>query len=196
MIKLLHLIFLFMILACNDYNQLPKPNAYLSLDYPLTNYSTEKFYPKDITLQYNSSASNIESINNSNNLISKRINYKKHNANILIDLHEINNNTDLSRILNELNDFTNIHLKKKNSVINVQEYINESQIIYASIIKIKGEVTSPYQFYITDSLKNVITASVRYNESIKYDSVLPSLKYIEKDIYHLIETLKWNPIND
>ena len=22
------------------------------------------------------------------------------------------------------------------------------------------------------------------------------LKYIEKDIYHLIETLKWNPIND
>ena len=55
----------------------------------------------------------------------------------MIDLHEINNNTDLSRILNELNDFTNIHLKKKNSVINVQEYTNESQIIYASIITLK-----------------------------------------------------------
>jgi gliding motility-associated lipoprotein GldD len=103
---------------------------------------------------------------------------------------------DLSRILNELNDFTNIHLKKKNSVINVQEYKNESQRLYASIIKIKGDVTSPYQFYITDSLKNMITASVRYNKSIKYDSVLPSLKYIEKDIYHLIETLTWNSKND
>ena len=168
----------------------------MSLDYPLTNYNDVKFYPKDVSLQYNSAVSSIESINNSNTLISKRINYKEHNASILIDLHEINNNMDLSRILNELNDFTNIHLKKKNSVINVQEYKNESQRLYASIIKIKGDVTSPYQFYITDSLKNMITASVRYNKSIKYDSVLQSLKYIEKDIYHLIETLTWNSKND
>tara|TARA_B100001142_G_scaffold318564_1_gene360844 strand:- start:1884 stop:2471 length:588 start_codon:yes stop_codon:yes gene_type:complete len=195
MIKLLRLVSLLLLLTCND-NYLPKPNAFLSLDYPLTNYNDVKFYPKDVSLQYNSAVSSIESINNSNTLISKRINYKEHNASILIDLHEINNNMDLSRILNELNDFTNIHLKKKNSVINVQEYKNESQRLYASIIKIKGDVTSPYQFYITDSLKNMITASVRYNKSIKYDSVLPSLKYIEKDIYHLIETLTWNSKND
>ena len=195
MIKLLRLVSLLLLLTCND-NYLPKPNAFLSLDYPLTNYNDVKFYPKDVSLQYNSAVSIIESLNNSNTLISKRINYKEHNASILIDLHEINNNMDLSRILNELNDFTNIHLKKKNSVINVQEYKNESQRLYASIIKIKGDVTSPYQFYITDSLKNMITASVRYNKSIKYDSVLPSLKYIEKDIYHLIETLTWNSKND
>ena len=195
MIKLLRFVSLLLLLTCND-NYLPKPNAFLSLDYPLTNYNDVKFYPKDVSLQYNSAVSSIESINNSNTLISKRINYKEHNASILIDLHEINNNMDLSRILNELNDFTNIHLKKKNSVINVQEYKNESQRLYASIIKIKGDVTSPYQFYITDSLKNMITASVRYNKSIKYDSVLPSLKYIEKDIYHLIETLTWNSKND
>jgi gliding motility-associated lipoprotein GldD len=195
MIKLLRFVSLLLLLTCND-NYLPKPNAFLSLDYPLTNYNDVKFYPKGVSLQYNSAVSSIESINNSNTLISKRINYKEHNASILIDLHEINNNMDLSRILNELNDFTNIHLKKKNSVINVQEYKNESQRLYASIIKIKGDVTSPYQFYITDSLKNMITASVRYNKSIKYDSVLPSLKYIEKDIYHLIETLTWNSKND
>ena len=195
MIKLLRFVSLLLLLTCND-NYLPKPNAFLSLDYPLTNYNDVKFYPKDVSLQYNSAVSIIESLNNSNTLISKRINYKEHNASILIDLHEINNNMDLSRILNELNDFTNIHLKKKNSVINVQEYKNESQRLYASIIKIKGDVTSPYQFYITDSLKNMITASVRYNKSIKYDSVLPSLKYIEKDIYHLIETLTWNSKND
>lgn len=195
MIKLLRFVSLLLLLTCND-NYLPKPNAFLSLDYPLTNYNDVKFYPKDVSLQYNSAVSSIESLNNSNTLISKRINYKEHNASILIDLHEINNNMDLSRILNELNDFTNIHLKKKNSVINVQEYKNESQRLYASIIKIKGDVTSPYQFYITDSLKNMITASVRYNKSIKYDSVLPSLKYIEKDIYHLIETLTWNSKND
>ena len=172
MIKLLRLVSLLLLLTCND-NYLPKPNAFLSLDYPLTNYNDVKFYPKDVSLQYNSAVSSIESINNSNTLISKRINYKEHNASILIDLHEINNNMDLSRILNELNDFTNIHLKKKNSVINVQEYKNESQRLYASIIKIKGDIKFSnhdifdYDNMLTTTTKENKIVSIENNGSIK-----------------------------
>jgi gliding motility-associated lipoprotein GldD len=94
--------------------------------------------------------------------------------------------------LKYLSDFTAIHLKKSLSPPSVQEFVNEKTKVFASIINIKGDITSPYQFYATDSTNNLIIGILNFKSNTKYDSVLPALNYLKNDIYHLIESLNWN----
>ena len=98
----------------------------------------------------------------------------------------------LNHRLKNLNSFTSIHLKKSLKPPKIQEFINQNTKVYASIININGDVTSPYQFYATDSVNNLIIGILSLKSKTKYDSVLPALDYLRNDIYHLIESIKWS----
>ena len=93
-----------------------------------------------------------------------------------------------------MNDFTSIHLKKSSNSPQIQEFTNQNKKVYASIINIKGDVTSPTQFYATDSVNNLLIGILNFKSKTKYDSVLPALDYIKTDIYHLIESVEWSDI--
>ena len=113
-------------------------------------------------------------------------------AEILLEYCKISKNNKLSYRLKNLNDFTSIHLKKISSIAKVQEFIDDQKRVYASIINIRGDVTSPYQFYATDSTTNLVIGILNLKAKTKYDSILPSLNYLKNDIYHLIESINWN----
>ena len=106
----------------------------------------------------------------------------------------MNKNNNLNDRLKNLNDFTSIHLKKSSNPPKIQEFTNQNKKVYASIINIKGDVTSPSQFFATDSLNNLLIGILNFKSITKYDSILPALDYIKTDIYHLIESIKWNDI--
>jgi len=98
----------------------------------------------------------------------------------------------LNNTLESLSDFTAIHLKKSLKPPKIQEFVNENEKLYASIINIKGDVTSPYQFYATDSTSHLIIGILNLKSKTKHDSVLPALNYLKNDVYHLIESIKWS----
>ena len=54
-----------------------------------------------------------------------------------------------------------------------------------------GNAASPIQFYVTDSTRHFINGSVYFNVKPNYDSILPAVNYLEKDIKTFIGTLKW-----
>jgi len=62
----------------------------------------------------------------------------------------------------------------------------------ATIIDIKGEVPTPFQFIITDSTNNFMRAALYFEKPIKGDSLLPVVNYIKKDMLHVLNTLRWN----
>ena len=187
-------ILIFLFYSC-DSVELPKPNAYLRLDFPSPIYKKVNFEANGTTVELNTASTSFTKIKNmtiSNSLISKSISYPLINAEIKLEYYNLNRKHKLNDMLKNLNDFTSIHLKKSLKSPKIQEFINPNTKVYASIINIKGDVTSPYQFYATDSVNNLIIGILSLKSKTKYDSVLPALDYLKKDIYHLIESVKWS----
>jgi gliding motility-associated lipoprotein GldD len=188
------LVFLFS--SCENV-ELPKPNAYLSLDFPSPTYKEIVFENDGTIIELNTASTlvkNIINTTNTNLLTSKSISYLLINAEIKLEHYNLNKNIKLNDRLKRLNDFTSIHLKKSSNPPKIQEFTNQNKKVYASIINIKGDVTSPSQFYATDSVNNLLIGILNLKSKTKYDSVLPALDYIKKDIYHLIESIKWSDI--
>ena len=192
------LVYILVFLFCSCKNvELPKPNAYLRLDYPSPTYKEIVLGTNNATIELNTASTlftNIKSITNVNSVISKSISYPLINAEIKLEYYNLNKSNKLNDRLKYLNDFTSIHLKKSSNSPQIQEFTNQNKKVYASIINIKGDVTSPTQFYATDSVNNLIIGILNLKSKTKYDSVLPALDYIKTDIYHLIESVEWSDI--
>jgi gliding motility-associated lipoprotein GldD len=192
------LVFPLVFLFCSCENvELPKPNAYLRLDFPSPIYEKIVFGANNTTLELNTASTLITIINNPNNLnlvILKSISYPLIDAEIKLEYFNLNKNNNLNDRLKNLNDFTSIHLKKSSNPPKIQEFTNQNKKVYASIINIKGDVTSPSQFFATDSLNNLLIGILNFKSITKYDSIFPALDYIKTDVYHLIESIKWNDI--
>ena len=192
------LVYILVFLFCSCKNvELPKPNAYLRLDYPSPTYKEIVLGTNNATIELNTASTlftNIKSITNANSVISKSISYPLINAEIKLEYYNLNKSNKLNDRLKYLNDFTSIHLKKSSNSPQIQEFTNQNKKVYASIINIKGDVTSPTQFYATDSVNNLLIGILNLKSKTKYDSVLPALDYIKTDIYHLIESVEWSDI--
>ena len=79
---------------------------------------------------------------------------------------------------------------------NLKEYENKTNNVFGKIYEIRGNVASPIQFYLTDSLSNFLRGSLNLNSSAKYDSIYPSIQYIKNDILVLFETINWKYNNE
>ena len=55
-----------------------------------------------------------------------------------------------------------------------------------------GDTPSNIQYYITDSIKNFLSANLYFNSKPNYDSLLPYIHYIRNDIKKMIESFEWN----
>ena len=83
------------------------------------------------------------------------------------------------------------HTKKSNGVI-LREYDNDYRRIFGKLYEIKGDVASPIQFYLTDSLSNFVSGSVNLKFKSNYDSIYPSIQYVKNDVLVLFESINWN----
>ncbi|MGK0254007.1 MAG: gliding motility-associated lipoprotein GldD, partial [Mariniflexile sp.] len=97
---------------------------------------------------------------------------------------------NLTNFLRDAQKFTLEHTIKADE-IPVFPYQNKERKVYGVFSEVKGNVASPAQFYVTDSVKHFLTGSLYFNVKPNYDSILPAANYLQKDIIHIMETLKW-----
>ena len=167
--------------SCKE-DTLPKPKAQLRLEYKDADY-------KDLNsncpyiFQYSTQATS-----RSNSKCWININYPKLNASINITYRPVNNN--LKELFREAEKLTFNHAIKADGISSVP-FENKRNKTYGAIYEVTGNAASPLQFHLTDSTKNFITGAVYFNVEPNYDSIVPAVKYLEKDLKHLMETLKW-----
>ncbi len=78
------------------------------------------------------------------------------------------------------------------SGVEEQQFENPENRVFATTYHIKGRnVASTYQFWATDSVKHFLCGALYINESPNNDSLAPVLDYLQQDVDHLIETLRW-----
>ena len=184
-IKFLLIIILFISLSsCTNNQTIPKPKAQLSLEYPKQIYEKTDF--KYLSFKKSNQAK-VEKINSQK----FNLNYSKMKAKIYLTYYKVNNNLD--SLLRDAEKFTYEHTIKADEIIS-HYFINDNQKVYGTINLITGNAASQIQFHATDSTDNFINGSLYFFAQPNYDSIYPAVKYLQKDVQVLLESLKWkNP---
>jgi gliding motility-associated lipoprotein GldD len=63
--------------------------------------------------------------------------------------------------------------------------------ISGMVFKLKGDVATQRQFFMTDTTKNFIRGALYFYASPNADSLSPVVDFLQKDIDHMINTFKW-----
>lgn len=167
--------------ACKE-DVLPKPKAQLRLEYKKAQY---RDIDNNCPYKFQISTQAYAKINSKCWI---NINYPKLNASINITYRPVNNN--LKELFKEAEKLTFNHAIKADGISSIP-FENKINKTYGAIYEVTGNAASPLQFHLTDSLKNFITGAVYFNVEPNYDSIVPAVKYLEKDIKYLMETLQW-----
>ncbi len=179
--KILIVFILIGIYSCKG-DTFPKPKSYLSLQYPVAHY---KGISNDCP--YTFEISDQATYRQHHNCWAS-IRYPKLRATLHITYRKVNNN--LFEILKEVEKLTFEHTIKADA-IQSKQYENALRNVYSTLYKIEGNVATNIQFKATDSVKNVLAGALYFDVKPNYDSILPAVTYIEKDIVKLVESLRW-----
>lgn len=180
--KFIYLLIAFFCFSCNN-TSVPKPNAYLNLSYPKTSYKTANFNNKYKFQLSNQAFLTFQESNWGN------IHYPKLKADINITYHKIEDN--IFELIADAEKLTYKHTLKAEH-IKVLPFENFEKKTYARIFEVSGDAASPIQFQVTDSINNFVSGSLYFDVSPNYDSILPAIEFVKKDIKHLIETMEWS----
>ena len=116
------------------------------------------------------------------------IQYPSLKASLNLTYRPVENN--LKELLLESEKLTYKHSVKADG-ISAQPYLNADKKVFGSLLEVTGNAASPLQFHLTDSTRHFITGALYFEVQPNYDSILPAIKYLEKDVKHLMETFEW-----
>lgn len=172
---------LFFFLGCTSEIQ-PKPKGYLSLNYPTPTYIPMEEAPA-FSFEYN----NFATVKNSISLKPKIV-YTPLKATIYLNYSKVDQNLD-----SLLNDAYQLPAKHMIKAANIDEkiFVKAEEKVYGGLFMVSGDAASQYQFYLTDSLDHFLIGSLYFYSKPNYDSIFPAAQYIQKDIVHLIESIRW-----
>ncbi|CAM1341585.1 gliding motility lipoprotein GldD [Tenacibaculum amylolyticum] len=161
---------------------IPKPKAYLSLQYPTKEY-------KEITVDRPYSfevPTTVKVQEQPKNWL--KIKYPLLKASVDITYRPVQNN--LKELLLEADKLVFEHTIKADNIVCL-DYSNEEKKAYGKLCEILGNAASQVQFHVTDSTKHFLKASLFFYTKPNYDSILPAVDYIKKDMIRMMETLEW-----
>ena len=170
-----------MYVGCSDIQQ-PKPKGALSLSYPEPKYQIN-YSKKNYKYQYNSFAQ-VKKVSRGENIF-----YPELKATLYLSYTQINNNLD--SLLNDAYKLPTKHIRKAQEIPE-RIFINQKKKVYGTMFNVVGNAASQIQFFLTDSSYNFLIGSLYFYVKPNYDSLLPAVKYIERDIIKLVETLEWD----
>lgn len=176
----------FIIFACQNDEALPKPKAYLALEYPQARY-----YKTDLDCPFQFKVNTIAEIQNKNNENPcwLDIKYPQMKGSIYMSYYPVDNN--LKSLIIDAQKLPLSHEIKADAILS-QTFINDAHKTYGLFYEIEGNAASQAQFYLTDSISHFITGSIYFKTKPNYDSILPAAEYLKKDMRKIMESLKWN----
>ena len=182
MINKFYIFFQCLILIGCGSDMQPKPYAYLSLEYPEADYKKTEI-EFNFSFEYNNLAKFKFEKKSSPRLV-----YPKMKATLYLNYNSVKKNID--SLLNDAYKLPYKHISKAQSIPE-KIFINKEKQVYGTLFSIVGNAASQHQFFLTDSLNHFLVGSLYFFARPNYDSIYPAVKYLEKDIIHLIETLEW-----
>ena len=180
-----------MLMSCGE-DYVPKPKAQLRLEYPDARYAEDDL-ELPFSFEINELAKKVESkkVKASTESYGINLEYPSLKGTIFLTYKAIDKKEkNLKDFLRDAQNFTQKHTVKADE-IPVTAYMNNERKVYGAFAEVKGNVASPAQFYVTDSVNHFLTGSLYFYAKPNYDSILPAAHYLQKDIKHIMESLHW-----
>ena len=199
--------------ACGGGNYSPKPQAYLRIDLPeheyflldtmRTNPGDTLVFDGDTAIILTGSIKTFPFVFEANTCIEWTekdapkgerwidLYYPQWDGVIFLTYKHLNNRDDLRGQIDTSSRKLEMHYQFA-SGIDEQVFESEDHTVHAVKWHLKGSrVASTYQFYATDSVHHFLRGALYINQTPNNDSLAPVINYIQEDIDHLIETLRW-----
>lgn len=167
----------------------PKPRGYFRIDMPEKNYAHfDTSYPYAFEYPvYAYIEPSRHAREDENYWID--IQFRQFDATIHISYKKVENN--LLTYLEDAHTLAVKHIPKADAIYD-SIVLDRERHMFGLIYQIEGsEVASPYQFLLTDSTANFVRGALYFNVLPNNDSLEPVIRFIEKDIDHLINTFEW-----
>lgn len=114
--------------------------------------------------------------------------YKPFNATLHISYNPIRDQKEYIKLTEDARKLVYKHTVKADEIY--ETYIQNAHV-KGMVFELSGNTATSFQFFVSDSTKNYLRGALYFNVQTNTDSVKPVLAYLEKDIYKMIETLRW-----
>lgn len=173
-------------ISCRD-KAMPKPKGYFRIDFPQKKYEVwSQDYP--FSFEYLKGAKVIKDKSRLAEQYWLNVEYPAYNATLHLSYKEVSEN--LGKYLEDSHKLVYKHAIKADA-IDEKNYIDKENNIFGLVYRIQGNAASAIQFIATDSSKHFLRGSLYFNNHPNPDSLAPVIQYIDRDIVHLMESLKW-----
>lgn len=165
----------------------PKPPTYLRMNFPkhtYVKYADNCPYTFEVSKQFKVEKVKEKEIETCHKDI------QLGNLNGVVHFSYIDMVEPLSVYVNYSNDKVDEH-KIKASSIDDQKIIRPKDRVFGTFFSLKGDVATPFQFYLTDSTSRFVSGVVYFNSVPNYDSLKPSLDYLKVDLMKMVNTFQW-----
>ena len=166
----------------------PKPYGYYRIDLPEHRYQAFEAADYPYSFTYSRAAKIEKRAGEADEQYWLDVYYPALNARIHCSYKPVTGN--LRELSADAQDFVFKHAGKA-TAIPEQGYENPEARVYGVYYELKGNTASPYQFYLTDSLRHFFRAAVYFNCQPNQDSLAPVIDYLQADVQTMVETFEW-----
>ncbi|MCX6291127.1 MAG: gliding motility lipoprotein GldD [Bacteroidetes bacterium] len=189
-ITLLSVFFLLasILLSSCDEEFVPKPRGYFRISFPEKKYIP--YTPADCPFAFDVPAYTqvVRDTEARAEPCWMDIRFNNFRGTLYISYKEVNHN--LRQFMEDSRTLALKHIPKASGIDEIQIQVPENHV-YGTRYDVKGNAASPIQFFITDSTRHFLRASLYFYASPNSDSIAPVLKFISSDIDHLLATFRW-----
>lgn len=162
----------------------PKPMGQLRLTYPKAAYT--RFSPNDCPFSFEKSR--YAKAEKADDHCWYTLHYPAMRASLYLTYKDVSG--DYDKLIQDVEKLTYRHSIKA-TYITDQPYVNAEHKVYGMLFHVGGPAASNLQFYASDSTHHLLSGSLYFYTTPNPDSLRPAVQYLEKDIKHLMESLRW-----
>lgn len=191
-----------LMVSCGGDNATPKPRAYLRIDMPQHAYTVYDTAALPFTFECSKDAvvewkEAVYVDTNGNRLNARKgekwfdIVYPKYRGFVFLTYKPIRGLEDLRGQVDTAYQYSETHFDHSTGM-DENKFVDAAHRLYGTTYHLKGQnVASTYQFWLTDSSSHFLRGSFIVNCTPNNDSLAPVLDFIQADIDHIIESIRW-----
>lgn len=117
------------------------------------------------------------------------IHYPELAATIYLSYKSLGGDYTLAKLKNDAHRLTFKHTEKADFI--QPAFLETPFNVFGLVYNVGGDAASATQFYATDTMHHWLRGALYFKTTPNADSLAPVIKYINQDIKHMIESLRW-----
>lgn len=179
--------------SCRPHTPTPRRKGYFKLELP-TSHTYQQFSMPGFPFEFE--YPDYAKITQDTNLVLQEkapywinISFIDYNATIYLSYKPITAAEPLSKLIDDSYRLSYGHDKRADYI--ESEVFRTPNNLYGINYQVGGNAASAHQFYLTDSTEHFLRGSLYFETVPNADSLAPAIKFLNEDMQHLIQTLKF-----